>query len=324
VNDTLRYGLLLLAATFLPGNLPACAAEAAAPAEERIKALISCLNSESFDAREDAVSALRRLGAAALPQVREARKAAGEDAPELQERLDAVISGPRVQERRVAAWLQQLKATSYDERLAALEALETAGVQALPQVEGLLAETDPFLAHAGLWLLARLNKDAQPAMPAVVRRLTARLEALEDRDGAPQKEPESWSVFIHPRGPELGDPPVVDFHLGERDAEPQSYAYDIISRTEGVTFERRRVCLLQPWSNLGDARDAYAHLRGVVLAFGFIHSERTDVMRVHPALELSVLSQTLQRLGASESEKALLKRTHLRIGELLSRETARP
>jgi hypothetical protein len=259
-----------------------------------------------------------------LKKVQAARDAAGEDQPELESRLDAVLNGPRVGRYCAAGWIKLLKANNYEDRSEALRALESMNETALPQIETLVDCNDAFLRHAGLWLAVRLGERARSCSGAVSRLLSEELAALEEREAAGEKDGETWPLYIHPRSPDLGDPPVVDFNLGEHDGDAYSYPYDIMSRIESITFERRRICLIRPWSDVGKPREAAGQLRGVMLAYCFCSQDRCDSVKILPSLNLTILCHSLERLGSDGPSDALLKRARLKIAELLSHETARP
>ncbi|MBI3831456.1 MAG: hypothetical protein HY291_18195 [Planctomycetes bacterium] len=311
-------------AAVLLGSFSARSGDSVTPASTEIDAQIQRLNSADFETREAALVALRRMGAAVLKQTQAARDAADEDNPELESRLDAVLNGPRVGRYCAAGWIKLLKANNYEDRSEALRALESMDETALPQIETLVECNDAYLCHAGLWLAVRLGDRAHACAGTVARLLSGELAALEEREAAGEKDGETWPLFIHPRSPDLGDPPVVDFNLGEHDGDAYSYAYDIMSRIESITFERRRVCLLRPWSDVVRPSEAAGQLRGVALALCFCPQDRTESVRILPSLNLTILCHSLERLGADGPAEALLKRAHLKISELLSHETARP
>lgn len=311
-------------ATALIGTLSARSGDFVTPDTTEIDAQIQRLNSDEFETRESALVALRRMGAAVLKKAQTARDAAGDDDPELQCRLDAVINGPRVGRYCAVGWIKLLKYNNYEDRAEALRALEAMEESALPQIETLMECNDAFLRHTGLWLAARLGERARSCAGAVSRLLSAELAVLEEREAAGEKDGETWPLYIHPRSPDLGDPPVVDFNLGEHDGDAYSYPYDIMSRIESVTFERRRVCLLRPWSEVSKPREAAGQLRGVMLALCFCPQDRSESIRILPSLNLTVLCHALERLGVNGQSNVLLKRARLKIAELLSHETARP
>lgn len=314
----------VISALFILGASVARSGDTVEPARAEIEAQIQRLNSEEFETRENALSALRRMGAEVLAPAKAAYEAAGNENPELSVRLEALIYGPRVRQFNATGWVKALKANSYEDRMEAVTALEAMGLDALPQIETIALDNDPFLKHTGLWLLSRLGDKAKAAAPCVRKLLASEMEYIDAHELSFDKEADGWALYLHPRSQELGDPPVVDYHLGEKDGDAYSYPYDIMARIESVTYERRRTCVVRPWSDFCKAYEGSANLRGAMIAYAFCPQDRCDVMKVLPSLSLKLLCHTLERVGPGGEGEVLIKHAQLKIVELMSREMGRP
>ncbi|MCW8130667.1 MAG: hypothetical protein KIS92_09980 [Planctomycetota bacterium] len=315
----LEVRVAALSAVVVLGLASVRAGDSVEPAGGEIDAQIQRLNSADFDTREAALASLRAMGATALEKAKATLEAAGDDQPELNMRLEALIHGPRVRQQSAATWIKGLKSSSYEDRIEAVNALESMGVAALPQVETLALDKDPYLRHAGMWLLAVLGEKANAAAPSIRKLLVAEMEYLDAHEISYEKENEFWSMYLHPR-PNFGMPPIVDFHLGDKDGEAYSYPYDIMARLESVTYEHRRTCIVRPWSDFSKPYEGCANLRGTMLSYAYCPQDRRDAMKVLPSLSLKLLCYTLERVGPGGEGQALLKRANLKIVDLMSRE----
>lgn len=310
--------VVALSAALVLGITATHAGDSVEPSSGDIDAQFQRLNSNDYETREAALANLRMCGSGVLEKAKSMLDAAA-DQPELAIRLNALLNGPRVHQVCAFTWVKALKSSSFEDRIEAVNALESMGVDALPQIEGIACDTDPFLRHAGLWLLSVLGEKANAAAPSLRKLLVSEMAYLDEHEVSYEKENEFWSLYLRPR-PNYGTVPVVDYHLGDKDGDPYSYPYDIMARLESVTYEHRRTCVVRPWSDFSKPYEASANLRGAMFAYAFCPQDRCDAMKILPSLSLKLLCHTLERVGPGGEGQALLKRASLKIVDLMSRE----
>lgn len=306
-------------APYFPIHFPA-PAEADPASTKQLKPLIASLGAAELEAREAGVAALRLLGAGVLPRLREFRQR--EEDPELRARLDDVLTGPRLNGLRALEWTRRLPDAGYDERLRIVDLLASRDEQVFPQAHAMLQDTHPLRRWAGLWLCARLGPKARSAYPearAWLEEALARAERerctraaqAEQAACAGESPVTPWPVFLKPRDPELGDPPVVDFLLGTREGDGYSYPYDIRTTIQRALYDESRTGTVRAFSEPIPLGERPGLLWGTLLAFVHGMPDRDTRLTADPGLELTVVAYALERLGDGESDRGLLRRAQI-------------
>jgi len=287
----------------------------------KLKPLLAALGGEEYEAREAAVAALRRLGAETLPYLKELRQ--HEEEPEIRARLDEVLLGPRLGGLRAAEWARRLPEAGYEGRLRTLDLLAEQGERVFPQAHEMLGDAHPLRRWAGLWLCARLGAKARPAQAAARAWLEEALaraerEACAQAASAHESPAAPWPIFLKPRDPDLGDPPVIDFLLGSREGDGYSYPYEIRTLIQRALCDEGRAGTVRACTEPPAAAERPALLWGTLQAFVYGLPDRDTRLAPDPALELAVVAYALERLGAEESDRELLKQARTRAAEWLS------
>lgn len=272
--------------------------------------LIRQLDHADFETRERATAQLKRYGAAAFPALRAARESA--DALELQLRLDALLHGPTVRGRSVSNWIASLLKQDGTVPDQALQALEAAGAEALPQVEALLEQPGAPGYYEALWLIYRMGPQAASAGERLRAQLTGELLAVH---AAPAKDGAGLYIFLKPYRYFEGFEPALDYRIHARERVAlRSFerAFDWVR----MAASQRPVDLRIMLQAEPAADELPSLLYGVMRLSAHARASRLHGFEVPADLRLDLLGLVLARVGAGQVSAELAGRARMAVAAM--------
>lgn len=206
--------------------VPATAANISPAVQENISSLIKELESKDYNTRSDAVNALAKIGAPAVPAIIESL--ANTNSNVRKGAVDALGNIGNARPEVVPALVRALTDRDSYVRKGAAEALGKIGAIAIPSIINALADSDSFVRRGATEALGNIGTVTPEVVPSLIN-------ALEDSDGLVRRSAVESLGKIGPVTPDVI--PSLKKMVGDGDFNVRKSAVEILEKRNEMTAD---------------------------------------------------------------------------------------